>query len=491
MRAKKFADFLWHPLYSKAIMTSNKPKISKNNEFSPLSIPREAVRLYRGAVEKASVSLASGLFSAFKEERRVWTWSDYKVFGIIGEALLQVIDSWGPLYGKGMQVWFSRLGERGQGLVNKLGLDRIYGDWPTMPWADTETILNREIPGWQESLTIEREPLGVASLSQVHGATDANNKKLVIKILKPHSVKRLYESVQTIETALKLAEPFAVTRFSKRFILDVRDLCRHLRRETDLTLESANIDRVSKLLLQAQSKMLKVPEVWDEFSTKNVIVMERLEGVKLSDIVNGKVDVSSIVRKNLAKSLLSELLVQIFEWGVFHADPHAGNLMFLEDGSIGLYDWGMAGELQDNDRRYIVGILRAVLTLNLEKLVDVLQIMSKETRGVELERSLIKQELRDFQNLIETKKDKLGLSSMIEEALKAADRLEIDLPSGLLMMAKSLMTIEGLARGLDQEIGIGKIAGPVLFKASKPGLAEFVGMARSLPKLAKKWFMQT
>jgi len=81
---------------------------------------------------------------------------------------------------------------------------------------------------------------------------------------------------------------------------------------------------------------------------------------------------SKTVRQKLARAMLSELLVQVFELGLFHADPHAGNLILLEDGSVGLYDWGLAGELLDSDRRHIAALLKAVIALDLEQLIDAL-----------------------------------------------------------------------------------------------------------------------
>ena len=87
--------------------------------------------------------------------------------------------------------------------------------------------------------------------------------------------------------------------------------------------------------------------------------MEKFDGPSLANIVNGKVELSSSEKRILARKVLKELLIQVFELGLFHGDPHAGNLILPEDGSVGLFDWGLAGEL----RLVIENILRHYLRL--------------------------------------------------------------------------------------------------------------------------------
>jgi ubiquinone biosynthesis protein len=219
--------------------------------------------------------------------------------------------------------------------------------------------------------------------------------------------------------------------------------------------------------------------------------MERLNGIKLSDIISGKVELEPKMRKSIAKKLLNELLVQIFEWGLFHADPHAGNLMLLEDGTVGLYDWGLAGELLDTDRRFIAGILKAVMALDIEKLIDVLSEMGRESTGKSIDREKIRLELRKMIKLVEDSQAANGeapsLNQMVEAALEGADRLGIPMPAGLLLMAKSLMTIEGLARGIDANVPFAMVAGPVLFRAADPSFSDIVALAKQMPNIVRRF----
>ena len=472
---------------------SDKNKSPKGNAFrrvKPAAIPREVYRLGVGWWRHAYIGIPFGLVKSAVKDPSFVSWSDKKVYSIVGDALLKVIDDWGPLYGKAMQIWLSRLGPRGQAVVEKLNLGRVYGNWPPLEWPEVQGLLDRQIPAWRDQLIVDPRPMGVASLSQVHGAVDFSGKKWVVKFLKPKSVLRLTETISALESSLLIAEPFAVTLMSKRLIRDMRDLCGGLRLEMNLSNEARTMHRVRQLIEEKKSNAIFVPATLETLCTSSVIVMERIDGIKLSDIISGKADLPIDARKNLAKKILSELLIQIFEWGLFHADPHAGNLMLTPNGALGLFDWGLAGELLESDRKYIAGMLRAVMTFDIERLIDVLQTMGMETRGVSLSREKIRGELDKLNELAsrdEGGESTASFSSMIEASLSAADRLGIVMPNGLLLMAKSLLTIEGLAKGIDENVAFGRVAGPVLFKAASPGFSEILGLVKKLPKLAGQW----
>ncbi len=472
---------------------------SKNNSFemngfgrfSATAIPLELWRLGAGWVTHASIGIPLRMAQSVVTDSSMIPWRDGKVLMIVGSALLEVIDAWGPLYGKAMQVWLSRLGKNAMPIIDALKLDRVYGDWPPIEWSEVSALLDVEVPTWHDELKVERRPLGVASMSQVHGAVDMEGKRWVVKLLKPASMLRLTESIAAIDSAVCVAEPFAISKLARRFLRDVRSLCESLRWEMDLNHERMTMERVHDFIRAKGQKTLRVPLLHPRLASRRVIVMERLDGVKLSDLVSGKVAVDSSVRKNLAKKLLSELLVQIFEWGLFHADPHAGNLMLLEDGSIGLYDWGLAGELLEADRRLIAGILKAVMAMDLEKLIDVLAEMGVETKGKAIARDKIRLELRKLTRIVADAKAAGGavpsIHELISAALEGAERMGLTMPAGLLLMAKSLLTIEGLARGIDGDVSFARVAGPVLFRASDPKWGDVLALAKQIPTMVSRY----
>jgi len=407
-----------------------------------------------------------------------------------GRQILELFASLGPIYGKAGQVALSRLSPKLQGMAETLRLTRLYGQWPPLEFAVVEEILDAEIPEWRTELKVESCPIGVASMAQVHAATDASGREWVIKIIKPDARLRLLETVAALDRVIQQLAPIAVGLVAQRALKELQDLTRGFRGELSLSREREVIERVTEKLRSKRQRLLLIPEVNARFSTDGVLTLERFRGVSLGEIVAGRVTLPAAVRAKLARSMLQELLVQVFELGLFHADPHAGNLILMEDGSVGLFDWGLAGELRDTDRQHIAAILRAVMSVDLEALITVLVEMG-EASGVTVSRERVARELRAVVALAKRGKDdptkKPSLNKLMEAALNGAARLGIPVPDGLLMMAKALITIEGLARGIDPDVSMLRVATPVLWRAARPGLKEFVAMAKRLPGFMRQF----
>ncbi len=218
--------------------------------------------------------------------------------------------------------------------------------------------------------------------------------------------------------------------------------------------------------------------------------MRTVQGYSLKELLQNPDSVPSDVRKKLASQLLKEMLVQIFELGLFHADPHAGNLILLPDHTIGLFDWGLTGHMDAEARKHISSILKAVVRRDLDKLAKALLDMGHSLKRRDLTQDRIKLELKKLAQILEAAKQEKGKSKvtlplLLNESLAACDRLTLPVPQNLLLMAKALLTIEGLAKGLDPEASIGKAAFPYLFKAMNPGLGDLLAMGKNLVFFAK------
>ena len=131
------------------------------------------------------------------------------------------------------------------------------------------------------------------------------------------------------------------------------------------------------------------------------------------------------------------------------------------------------------------------MALDLEQLIDALQVMAEES-GREVSRDKIRKELGAVIRLIkrgrEDPEKKASLQQLFEACLKGAARLGIQVPEGLLLMVKCLITIEGLAKGIDPKVSLARVATPVLFRAAKPGIKDLLAMGRRLPDVAKTFF---
>jgi ubiquinone biosynthesis protein len=461
-------------------------------KISIFSVPKEVGRVGAAWIKRGILGLPVRYTNSILKDPQIdGPMSESRILDIFGENMIQLFNELGPIYGKAGQTILSRLSPNLHDVADALRLTRLYSDWPAIPWSEVQIILDKEIPSWRQDLIIEAHPLGVASIAQVHGATDKDGKEWVVKILKPDAKKRLNESVDALEQMISTFEPVAVTLVSRRFLKELRELCAGFRCELSLDRERNTIERVREKIGKRRQKLLIIPQVNEPYCTDQVIVIERFRGTPLSDVVNNKVELPAGFKAKLARSMLHELLVQVFELGLFHADPHAGNLMLLDDGAVGLYDWGLAGELLESDRRHIAAILKAVMALDLEMLIDALQVMAEES-GVEVSRDKIKKELGSVIRLIkkgrEDPENKPSMQQLFEACLKGAARLGINVPEGLLLMVKSLITIEGLAKGIDPKVSMARVATPVLFRAARPGFKDIISMGKKFPKVAKAFF---
>ncbi len=470
-------------------LMSNKGGLPKSSVWSvPKEVGRVGVAWFRHGVVGLPIRVTKSLL---KDPQIDGPMSESRLLDIFGENVIQLFNELGPIYGKAGQTILSRLSPEMHSLADSLRLTRLYKDWPVLPWSEVQIILDREIPKWRQELTIEAHPIGVASIAQVYGALDKEGNEWVVKILKPDAKKRLNESVDAIEQIISTIEPVAVTLVARRFLRELRELCAGFRCELSLDKERNTIERVREKIGKRRQKLLIIPNILEEHCTDQVIVIERFRGTILSEVVSGKVELPKGFKAKLARTMLHELLVQVFELGLFHADPHAGNLMLLENGSVGLYDWGLAGELLESDRKHIAAILKSVMALDLEQLIDALEVMAHEAE-VEVDRERIKKELGSVIRLIkkgqEDPENKPSMQQLFEACLKGAARLGIQVPEGLLLMVKSLITIEGLAKGIDPQVSMARIATPVLFRAARPGLKDIISMGKKLPQVAKTFF---
>jgi ubiquinone biosynthesis protein len=461
---------------------------------SAVAVPREALRLAHAWVRHGVFGMPARLAMSFiREPAFDGPMSESRFFDAFGENALRLFDDLGPIYGKAGQIVLSRLSPPMQAIAETLRFTRLYKDWPPLGRQEIEAILDREIPAWRAELKVEPSPLGVASIAQVHAAVDREGREWVIKVIKPKARIRLTESVEALEQLIGMFEPLAVTLTTKRLIREMRELCAGFRRELSLSGERETIERVREKLKSRRQKLLVIPVVHPTLNSDTVLTIERFRGTSMAAIVAGKQPLPASVRQKLARTMLQELLVQVFELGLFHADPHAGNLILMDDGNVGLFDWGLSGELLESDRRHIASILKAVIALDMEQLIDALIVMGEED-GRTLTRPEVKKELGAVIALVKkgrtdpTKKP--SLQQLFEACLKGASRLGIHVPEGLMMMAKSLITIEGLAKGIDPSVSLARVATPVLWRAARPGLKDLMNMGKRLPQLAKQLWSQ-
>lgn len=229
----------------------------------------------------------------------------------------------------------------------------------------------------------DEEPLAAASMAQVHQALLKTGEKVVVKVLRPELKEQMQVDVtilsnfaHLLEDKMPWAKSIGITSIAEGFIDGLYE-------EMDLSIEQSNILQMRRTM----DKKVYIPKVYPEYSTSEIVVVEFLNGVSLS-----KVGHLPTEKKNqLADEIFAEMLAQIFDRGIFHADPHPGNIYVLEDGRPAFLDFGAVGKLSTMQRRgftwLLIGIIRKnpeTMAIGVERLIE----NSEEINFKKLEQAL-------------------------------------------------------------------------------------------------------
>lgn len=312
----------------------------------------------------------------------------------------------------------------------------------------------------------EDVPVAAASIAQVHNAVLKTGEKVIVKIQRP-GIR------EVIETDIAILS--AIARLILRYIPEsryfnpqgiVNEFSRSVRKEIDFVAEARNAMRFRKNFEEDDD--VCIPVVYSDFLTQKVIVMERLKGVRIDDIEG--IDLLGVDRKEIAKKGVNAYFKMIFEDGFFHADPHPGNIFVMNDGRIGLIDFGIVGWLTSEMMENIANAFLAVLNRDFERLVDLYIDMGIVTDEINME--TFRHEFKtDLIYLLEPLYDVTISEVNFPEYLEAFTHLVIKhglkLPSDLLLMDKTILILDNIGRQLDPKFNAATAAEPYAVKLVK------------------------
>lgn len=301
--------------------------------------------------------------------------------------------------------------------------------------------------------TFEVLPVASASLAQVHLATLMNGDRVVVKVQRPMVRETMFEDIKILKRMslfLKFTPQGQVIDFREV----VNDLAEIVKNELDFRNEADNIRKFHEF--NKSVKYITCPILYDEFITSKILVMEYIEGTKISNTEKLRED--GYDNKEIASKLAYNYLKQIFEDGFFHGDPHPGNIL-IREGKIAYIDFGMIGTFTKAMQTKFNKLLYGLATRNIESIVSSVKRIGIRKGTVDNRR--LHSDVEDIYNeYIEESLYDIDLPKMMDELLKAARRNNIAMPREMTMFIKGLMTIEGVVRKIEPEISIMDIAIP-------------------------------
>lgn len=305
--------------------------------------------------------------------------------------------------------------------------------------------------------------LASASMAQVHAAKLKSGEDVVVKILRPNLQKIIANDLSILYTLAGLADKYWSEGKRLKPIELVREFEHSLMDEMDLQREAANASQLRRNF--QHSPLLHVPEVFWDYTRENVMVMERIHGVSVSDISSLRAKGVNI--KKLAQRGVEIFFTQVFRDCFFHADMHPGNIFVsCEDPENPQYiciDFGIVGTLNDNDKRYLAENFHAFFKRDYRRVAE-LHVESgwvgKDTRVDEFESAI----RTVCEPIFERPLKDISLGHVMLRLFQVARRFHMEVQPQLLLLQKTLLAIEGLGRQLYPELDLWTTASPFLEK---------------------------
>jgi ubiquinone biosynthesis protein len=423
-------------------------------------------------------------------------------------ALLRMaLEELGPTFIKLGQLLSTRPDFIPPGYLDELA--KLQDSVPPFSYGEVEQIFQEECGRNPEVLFdyFDVTPLAAASIGQVHqarlsviqaGEGAGRGRDVVVKVQRPGIENLIAVDLEILAHLARLMEEHLEEVQGHRPTAIVHEFARSLSREIDFTIELANIQRFSRQF--SGNATIHVPEVYPSLSTERLLVLERVDGIKASEVDRLKLegyDLSLVAERGA--NLVME---QIFIHGFFHADPHPGNIFILPDNIPCFIDFGQMGRLSLKEREDFADLVLNLVAGHAGKVAaGVLKVTSQHG---ELDMDSLILDVDDFmERYLYLSLGELQAGKILQDLLELVSRHKLSLKPNLYLMLKAMTTVEGVGLMLDPHIQLINLARPFMKKIKvgqvKPSRiareigetsAEYLALIRDLPEEARSIISQ-
>jgi predicted unusual protein kinase regulating ubiquinone biosynthesis (AarF/ABC1/UbiB family) len=376
---------------------------------------------------------------------------------ILARRVRRAFERLGPTFVKAGQLMSSSPGSFPKAWVDEMAHCR--DEVPPARWKAISQLLADELGERREELAeINPEPIAAGSMAQVHAAVLGDGTPVVVKVQRPGLRKVLTADIALLRIIARLLARLSRTCAAANPVALVNDFATGLNDQLSFRREAANVQRMGIALA---SLTVHVPKVVTDLSTDRVLVMERLEGVRADDI-NG-VNELGLDRSAIVRTVMASLILPAMREGIFHGDMHAGNMLVLPNGRIGLLDFGVLGHLDAPSRDVLCDLLVAVVD---RRFGDVALALFGVIDVSGVDQPALVQEARAFLAAhLDTSLARLDLCAIITGILGIAARNGCRLRDSLVSFIKQLLYIDGVCRELDPDFEVLGDARPIISMA--------------------------
>ena len=397
------------------------------------------------------------------------------------ERLRLALEALGPIFVKFGQVLSTRRDLLPVDLADELA--KLQDQVPPFPSAQAMAVLERAFgkPVGEVFASFTTEPEASASVAQVHFAKLPDGREVAVKILRPGIERVIAHDVDLLDAGAGLIEMLWEDgrRLKPREV--VAEFAKHLEDELDLMREASNCSQLRRNFLH--SPLLAVPEVYWDWCSAQVMVMERMHGTPIGQIEALKA--AGIDMKALSRAGVEIFFTQVFRDGFFHADMHPGNILVTPAGQYVALDFGIMGTLTEVDQNYLaqnfLGFFRRDYKMVAQAHIDAGWVPA-DTRLDEFEAGI----RAVCEPVFDRPLKDISFGKTLLRLFQTGRRFNVEIQPQLVMLQKTLLNIEGLGRQLDPDLDLWTTAKPFLerWMAERVGLK---GLANNLKREAPQW----
>jgi ubiquinone biosynthesis protein len=392
-----------------------------------------------------------------------------------GTRLRQALEALGPIFVKFGQVLSTRRDLLPADIADELA--RLQDRVPPFPGEQVISILARVYgkPAEQVFGTFELTPVASASVAQVHLARLPDGIEVAVKVLRPGIAAIIAEDLALLHTGASLIEWLWADGRRLRPHEVVGEFAKHLEIELDLLREASNASQLRRNF--EGSPLLLVPQVYWDYCSSEVMVMERMHGTPVSQV--DALRVQGIDIPQLARAGVEIFFTQVFRDGFFHADMHPGNILVARDGRYVALDFGIMGTLTEIDKNYLAQNFLAFFRRDYRRVAEA-HIESgwapRDTRVDDFEAAI----RAVCEPIFARPLKEISFGRVLLRLFQTSRRFSIEVQPQLALLQKTLLNIEGLGRELDPDLDLWATAKPYLerWMAEQVGWRGFVERVR-------------
>lgn len=379
---------------------------------------------------------------ALRKDRKKWinqekNQIDSEQFRKNARKVLETFISLGPVYIKLGQWLSSRADILPQPYL--VELSKLQDNVPSAPFDQVKPIIEKDIGPINEKFDeLNPNSISGASLGQVYRGS-ISGQQIVVKVKRPGIEKIVEKDLKVLKTILPLALRFVDPnlRYSAKAMLS--QFIETINEEMDYTHESENLKKIKKNM--ENSHQVIIPSVYDNYSSKNVLTMEYLPGIKVTNVQ--ALDEKGIDREQLVIDIHKIFFTMLLKHSIFHADPHPGNISVTDDGKLILYDYGMVGRINNETRFKLIRLYLALVEKNPSRVVNAMNDLSMLTPGYN--RTVIEKGIEmSIRAMHGNKPDEMEVQSLMELANQTMSKFPFVLPKNLALYMRMASIIEGI-----------------------------------------------